>query len=69
MPRTISGKVIEVPVKRILMGEPPDEAVSSGSLANPSSLDWFVNYAAELQQQRQVTDIQPNVQVEVNPAG
>jgi hypothetical protein len=43
--------------------------VSSGSLANPSSLDWFVDYAAELQQQRQVTDIQPNVQVEPNPAG
>ena len=69
VPRTISGKVIEVPVKRILMGEAPDEVVSSGSLANPSSLDWFVDYAAELQQQRQVTDIQPNVQVEVNPAG
>ena len=35
VPRTLSGKVLEVPVKRILMGEDPDKAASRDSLANP----------------------------------
>ena len=47
IPRTISGKLIEVPIKRILMGEAPDQVVSSGSLANPEALEWFVRYSAE----------------------
>jgi acetoacetyl-CoA synthetase len=48
VPRTLSGKVLEVPVKRILMGAPPDQAASVDSLANPHSLDYFVELAAEL---------------------
>src|SRR5262249_21314546 len=48
VPRTLSGKVIEVPVKRILLGEDADQVVSRGSLADPSALDWFVAYADEL---------------------
>src|SRR4051794_23244388 len=47
VPRTLSGKVLEVPVKRILMGEDPDRAASRGSLANPGSLDVFVELARE----------------------
>ncbi len=46
VPRTLSGKVLEVPVKRILMGQPPDEAASRESLANPAALDFFVEFAA-----------------------
>jgi acetoacetyl-CoA synthetase len=46
IPRTLSGKVLEVPVKRVLMGEPPDKAASRESLANPEAFDWFVDYAA-----------------------
>jgi acetoacetyl-CoA synthetase len=42
VPRTLSGKVLEVPVKRILMGTPPDQAASRESLANPDALDYFV---------------------------
>ena len=45
VPRTLSGKVLEVPVKRILMGEPPEKAASRDSLANPAALDWFVEFA------------------------
>ena len=45
VPRTLSGKVLEVPVKRILAGEPPDKAASRESLANPEAFDWFVDYA------------------------
>jgi acetoacetyl-CoA synthetase len=48
VPRTLSGKVLEVPVKRILMGAPPHEAASVDSLANPRSLDYFVKLASEL---------------------
>ena len=47
VPRTISGKLLEVPIKRILLGGDPDLVASRGSLADPSALDWFVDYAAE----------------------
>jgi acetoacetyl-CoA synthetase len=47
VPRTLSGKVLEVPVKRILMGTPADEAASRESLANPEALDYFVTLAEE----------------------
>ena len=46
VPRTLSGKVVEVPVKRILMGADPEKVVSRDSLANPEALDWFVGLAA-----------------------
>jgi acetoacetyl-CoA synthetase len=45
VPRTLSGKVLEVPVKRILMGEEPERAASRDSLANPAALDYFVALA------------------------
>jgi acetoacetyl-CoA synthetase len=45
IPRTLSGKKLEVPVKRILSGTPADVAASRGSLADPSSLDPFVAMA------------------------
>jgi acetoacetyl-CoA synthetase len=46
VPRTLSGKVLEVPVKRILMGTPAEQAASRESLANPGALDYFVRLAA-----------------------
>jgi len=48
VPRTLSGKVLEVPVKRILMGTAPDQAASRDSLANPAALDAFVTLADQL---------------------
>ena len=45
VPRTLSGKVLELPVKRILQGTPPDQAASRDSLANPEALDFFSDYA------------------------
>lgn len=45
VPRTLSGKALEVPVKRILMGQPADQAASRDSLANPAALDVFVAMA------------------------
>jgi acetoacetyl-CoA synthetase len=47
VPRTLSGKALEVPVKRILMGQPVDKAVSRDSLQNPGALDYFVELARD----------------------
>jgi acetoacetyl-CoA synthetase len=49
VPRTLSGKALEVPVKRILMGTAMEKAVSRDSLANPAALDYFTEMAARLQ--------------------
>ena len=45
VPRTISGKKMEVPVKKILLGQPVEKAANRDSMANPKSLDWFVAFA------------------------
>ncbi len=45
VPRTLSGKVLEVPVKRILMGVAPEQAAARDSLANPAALEPFVTLA------------------------
>ena len=45
VPRTLSGKVLELPVKRILMGTPVEKAAARDSLANPAALDAFVELA------------------------
>jgi acetoacetyl-CoA synthetase len=46
VPRTLSGKVLEVPVKRILCGVAVEEAASRESLANPEALDYFAELGA-----------------------
>jgi acetoacetyl-CoA synthetase len=45
IPRTLSGKKLEVPVKRILGGADADAVASRSSLADPESLTWFEEYA------------------------
>ena len=46
VPRTLTGKKLEVPVKRILLGHPVDKAVNRDSMGNPRTIDWFVEFAA-----------------------
>jgi acetoacetyl-CoA synthetase len=48
VPTTLSGKVLEVPVKKILMGTPAEQAASRDSLANPHALDYFVELGRKL---------------------
>jgi acetoacetyl-CoA synthetase len=48
VPRTLSGKALEVPVKRILMGTPAEQVASRDSLANPKALDYFSAMAKRL---------------------
>jgi acetoacetyl-CoA synthetase len=46
IPRTLSGKKLEVPVKRILNGADADAVASRSSLADPAALDWYEEFAA-----------------------
>ncbi len=48
IPKTLNGKKLEVPVKKILSGTPPDEAASRDSLANPETLDSFAALAKHM---------------------
>lgn len=52
VPRTLNGKKLEVPVKRILLGVPPGKAASRDTLANPAALDPFVALSRELSNTR-----------------
>ena len=45
IPRTLSGKALEIPVKRILQGADPATAASRDSLRDPAALDWFAAFA------------------------
>jgi len=47
VPRTLSAKKLEVPVKKILTGTPVESAAASGALANPESLAAFAQLAKE----------------------
>ena len=49
VPRTLSGKKLEVPVKKLFLGTPLAKAASVGALANPQALDFFVEFAKKLQ--------------------
>jgi acetoacetyl-CoA synthetase len=44
LPKTLNGKKLEVPIKKILMGTPVDKAVNIGSLLNPEALQYFVEF-------------------------
>jgi acetoacetyl-CoA synthetase len=45
IPRTLTGKKLEVPVKRILQGVPVEQAVALGAVSAPSALEWFATLA------------------------
>ncbi|MEW9677249.1 acetoacetate--CoA ligase [Lentibacillus sp. L22] len=47
VPKTLNGKKLEVPIKKILMGKDVEQVVNKGSLANPKSLDYFIRFADE----------------------
>ncbi len=49
IPYTITGKKMEIPVRRILLGMPADKAANRSAMADPTALDWFIDYAARQQ--------------------
>jgi acetoacetyl-CoA synthetase len=46
IPYTLTGKKMELPVRKLLLGADPDKAVKAGTMSNPGSLDFFLGYAA-----------------------
>jgi acetoacetyl-CoA synthetase len=49
IPRTLSGKKMELPVKKLLMGAAPDKVLNRDAMANAGSIDWFVDFARQRQ--------------------
>lgn len=47
IPRTLSGKKQELPIKKLLLGQPIEKVVNREAMANPGSLDWYVDFAAK----------------------
>lgn len=48
VPRTLSGKKLEVPVKKLLLGFPVEKAVSMDALSNPQSMQYFIEFAERM---------------------
>jgi acetoacetyl-CoA synthetase len=48
VPRTLNGKKLEVPIRKILLGTPVEQAVSADALSNPESLRFFIEFARTL---------------------
>jgi acetoacetyl-CoA synthetase len=48
IPKTLNGKRLEVPVKKILAGEPVEKAVNIDSMLNPDAITFFVDMARDL---------------------
>ncbi len=45
IPYTLSGKKMEIPVRQILMGRRPEDAVNLGAMRNPGAVEFFLEYA------------------------
>ena len=50
IPRTLSGKKQELPIKKLLLGQPLDKVVNRDAMANPGCLGWYVAFANAHQQ-------------------
>src|SRR5258708_5102095 len=48
VPRTLSGKKLEVPIKKLFLGTPLEKAMSVGALGNPQAMQFFVEFAKKL---------------------
>ena len=47
IPRTLSGKKQELPIKKLLLGQPIEKVLNRDAMANPGCLDWYVAFAAQ----------------------
>ncbi len=45
IPRTLSGKKQELPIKKLLLGQPIEKVINKEAMANPACLDWYVALA------------------------
>ncbi len=49
IPRTLSGKKQELPIKKLLLGQPLDKVVNKEAMANPACLAWYEDFARQRQ--------------------
>ena len=47
IPRTLSGKKQELPIKKLMLGQPLEKVVNKDAMANPACLDWYVALAQQ----------------------
>ncbi|ALK90181.1 Acetyl-coenzyme A synthetase [Limnohabitans sp. 63ED37-2] len=47
IPRTLSGKKQELPIKKLMLGQPLEKVVNKDAMANPGCLDWYVALAKQ----------------------
>ena len=47
IPRTLSGKKQELPIKKLMLGHPLEKVVNREAMANPGCLDWYVALARQ----------------------
>ena len=47
IPRTLSGKKQELPIKKLMLGQPLEKVVNKDAMANPACLDWYVELARQ----------------------
>ena len=47
IPRTLSGKKQELPIKKLLLGHPIEKVINRDAMANPGCLDWYLEFAAK----------------------
>jgi len=50
VPRTFSGKKLEIPIRKLLLGQPVDKVINKDTMGNPESVDYFVEFAKRLDQ-------------------
>lgn len=48
IPKTLNGKKMEIPIRKILLGFPLEKAVNRGSMANPEALQFFIELSKQL---------------------
>jgi acetoacetyl-CoA synthetase len=47
IPRTLTGKKMELPIKKLLLGMPLEKVANPDAMSNPGCLQWYVGFAAQ----------------------
>ncbi|ETT24532.1 acetoacetyl-CoA synthetase [Rhodococcus aetherivorans] len=56
VPTTRTGKRLEVPIKKLIQGAPPETALNRSTVADTDALDWYIDYANAFHRSRQTQD-------------
>jgi acetoacetyl-CoA synthetase len=47
IPRTLTGKKMELPIKKLLLGMPLEKVANPDAMSNPGCLQWYAEFAAQ----------------------